>query len=46
MHLIAPLASYAGWTSFSGVFSTVFPLVILIVVLTLYTVGVMRRRSG
>jgi hypothetical protein len=36
-----PIAS-AGWTSFSGVFSTVFPLVVLIAVLLWYTLAVRR----
>jgi hypothetical protein len=35
-----------GWTSFSGVFSTVFPLIVLILVLTIYTVALLRRRGG
>jgi hypothetical protein len=34
----------AGWTSFSGVFSTVFPLVVLIVVLACYA-ATSRRHS-
>ncbi len=33
------LTATAGWTSFSGVFSTVFPLVVLIAVLTWYAVA-------
>ncbi len=45
MQLI-PLFANVGWTSFSGVFSTVFPLVVLIVVLSLYTIGIMRRHRG
>jgi hypothetical protein len=32
-----------GWTSFSGVWSTVFPLVVLIVVLSIYTVAFLLR---
>ncbi len=42
-----PLAlSYAasGWTSFSGVFSTVFPLVVLIAVLLCYAVASRRHQ--
>ena len=34
MQAIQTLIATAGWTSFSGVFSTVFPLVVLIAVLT------------
>lgn len=33
------LIATAGWTSFSGVFSTVFPLAILIAVLTWYALA-------
>ena len=33
-----------GWTEFSGVFSTVFPLLVLIAVLAGFAVG-MRKRS-
>lgn len=40
------LASTPGWTSFSGVFSTVFPLVVLSIILILYTLALLRRRSG
>jgi hypothetical protein len=32
------LLADAGWTSFSGVFSTVFPLVVLIAVLVVYAI--------
>jgi hypothetical protein len=46
MELIPQLFADAGWTSFSGVFSTVFPLIILIIVLTLYTIGITRRHRG
>jgi hypothetical protein len=35
-----------GWTTFSGVWSTVFPLVVLIVVLSIYTVAFLRRGRG
>lgn len=42
MQLSPELLANAGWTSFSGVFSTVFPLVVLIAVLTCYVV-VSRR---
>ncbi len=38
MQPIQILIAAAGWTSFSGVFSTVFPLVVLIAVLTAYAV--------
>lgn len=40
---VLPLSD-AGWTSFSGVFSTVFPLVVLIAVLLCYAVA-SRRHS-
>ncbi len=46
MALITPLWAAAGWTSFSGVFSTVFPLAVLIVVLSAYTIAMLRRRRG
>ncbi len=36
MSLLSELFATAGWTSFSGVFSTVFPLVVLIAVLSCY----------
>ena len=36
--MIPQLLADAGWTSFSGVFSTVFPLVILIAILAFYAV--------
>jgi hypothetical protein len=36
---LTPLLATAGWTSFSGVFSTVFPLVVLIAVLAWYAVA-------
>ncbi len=39
MEMISPLFATAGWTSFSGVFSTVFPLVVLIAVLACYAVA-------
>jgi hypothetical protein len=39
MQMILPLFATAGWTSFSGIFSTVFPLVVLIAVLTWYAVA-------
>ncbi len=38
MQMIPQLIADAGWTSFSGVFSTVFPLVVLIVILTFYVI--------
>ncbi|HEX3735259.1 MAG TPA: hypothetical protein VHU86_08900 [Solirubrobacterales bacterium] len=46
MQLIPRLMANVGWTSFSGVFSTVFPLIVLILVLTIYTVALLRRRGG
>ena len=39
MQLIPQLLATAGWTSFSGVFSTVFPLVVVIAVLSLVLGG-------
>jgi hypothetical protein len=42
MEVIPQLLATAGWTSFSGVFSTVFPLVVVIAVLTWYEVA--RRK--
>ena len=39
MEPMQTLIAAAGWTSFSGVFSTVFPLVVLIAVLTAYVVA-------
>ena len=36
---IPQLLASAGWTSFSGVFSTVFPLVVMIAVLAWYAVA-------
>jgi|GEM_PF-6280287 len=42
MQMIPQLFATAGWTSFSGVFSTVFPLAVLIAVLACYAV-VSRR---
>jgi hypothetical protein len=44
MEPIPQLLAYAGWTSFSGVFSTVFPLVVLIAVLAVYALA-SRRHS-
>jgi hypothetical protein len=44
MQLFPQLLGDAGWTSFSGVFSTVFPLVVLIAVLACYAVA-SRRHS-
>jgi hypothetical protein len=43
MQLIPQLLATAGWTSFSGVFSTVFPLVVVLAVLTCYWVAVKRH---
>jgi ABC-type transport system involved in multi-copper enzyme maturation permease subunit len=39
MQPIQTLIAAAGWTSFSAVFSTVFPLVVFIAVLTAYVVA-------
>jgi presenilin-like A22 family membrane protease len=36
---LTPLLATAGWTSFSGIFSTVFPLVVLIAVLAWYAMA-------
>lgn len=44
MEMIPQLSADVGWTSFSGVFSTVFPLVVLIVILAGYAVA-SRRHS-
>jgi hypothetical protein len=43
MDAIPQLLATAGWTSFSGVFSTVFPLVVTIVVLAWYAVASKRH---
>lgn len=37
------LLADAGWTSFSGVFSTVFPLVVLVLVLACYALTSRRH---
>jgi hypothetical protein len=42
MQTMQLLTATAGWTSFSGVFSTVFPLVVLIALLAWYAM-VSRR---
>jgi hypothetical protein len=42
MQFVSLLAT-AGWTSFSAVFSTVFPLFVVIALLTLYWVAVKRH---
>lgn len=41
-----PFFADAGWTSFSGVFSTVFPLLVLIAVLACFAVALRRRSRG
>jgi hypothetical protein len=43
MQLIHQLLATAGWTSFSGVFSTVFPLVVVLAVLAWYWVAARRH---
>ncbi len=43
MQLIALVFATAGWTSFSAVFSTVFPLVIVLAVLVWYWAGARRH---
>ena len=44
MELTPHLLASVGWTSFSGVFSTVFPLVVVIAVLACY-LAASRRHS-
>lgn len=44
MQLEALIYADTGWTTFSGVFSTVFPLAVLIAVLLCYAVA--SRRQG
>lgn len=39
MQSIPSLLAEAGWTNFSGVFSTVFPLVVVIAILAWYWVS-------
>ncbi|HEX3363046.1 MAG TPA: hypothetical protein VHS74_18780 [Solirubrobacterales bacterium] len=39
MHLEALIYANTGWTSFSGVLSTVFPLAVVIAVLLCYAVA-------
>ncbi len=39
MNLLMPLYADTGWTTFSGVFSTVFPLVVVLAVLFCYAVA-------
>jgi len=39
MQPMQTLIAAAGWTSFSGVFSTVFPLAVLIALLAWYAVA-------
>ncbi len=43
MQLNPQLFATAGWTSFSGVFSTVFPLLVVIAVLSWYWVAAKRH---
>jgi hypothetical protein len=43
MHTLTPLIAAAGYTEFSGVFSTVFPLVVLIALLVGYVVVARRH---
>jgi hypothetical protein len=42
MHLGALIYADTGWTTFSGVFSTVFPLAVVIAVLLCYAVASRR----
>ncbi len=46
MQLLPQLVANVGWTSFSGVWSTVFPLVVLLIVLSVYTVALLLRGRG
>ena len=46
MNQVPQLLADAGWTDFSGVFSTVFPLLVLIAVLACFAIGLRRRRRG
>jgi hypothetical protein len=43
MEMIPPLLATAGWTSFSAVFSAVFPLAVVMAVLAFYVVATARR---
>jgi hypothetical protein len=43
MQLSPQLFATAGWTTFSGVFSTVFPLLVVIAVLCWYWVAARRH---
>ena len=43
MQVNPQLFATAGWTSFSGVFSTVFPLLVVIAVLSWYLVAAKRH---
>ncbi len=45
MDTLPQLLADAGWTSFSGVFSTVFPLLVLIAVLAAYAIAAIRKQS-
>jgi hypothetical protein len=42
MQMTQQLLAEVGWTSFSGVFSTVFPLVVLVVLLALYALKIRK----
>jgi hypothetical protein len=44
MNLLAPLYADTGWTTFSGVFSTVFPLAVVIAILLCYAVASRRHQ--
>jgi hypothetical protein len=44
MHFEALIYAATGWTSFSGVFSTVFPLAVVIAVLLCYVVASRRHQ--
>jgi hypothetical protein len=43
MQLSSQLFATAGWTSFSAVLSTVFPLLVVLAVLSWYWVAARRR---
>jgi hypothetical protein len=44
MNALALVYAASGWTSFSGVFSTVFPLAVVIAVLLCYVVAGRRHQ--
>lgn len=44
MHFEALIRAAVGWTTFSGVLSTVFPLAVLIAILLCYAVASRRHQ--